>query len=571
MQIGPVLSLRSPFLSRPSVATTVSPDRAELQADLAKEFPDLRATLLKPGVAPTVAIEQARQAVESWVSNQVVPADPKHQHFWKGVAQWRATRAIDDLRPDWHTRAMENRQTAGTLWDIAEDPFTVTDSLVEDKWNLWPEFAEKKTCVLLDMVDNYLGADQVARAIDKFVAAQEGHSATPGDLFASLPGDWSKVMDGWLAQPHLPMVRSKLEPDGSLALSQEAFKLYPDSDGSYDQSWTIPVAIRYEDSQGLKTHRVMLSEPQARIELPAVGQVKWAYPNAGGKGVYRTDTQLCDQDFDKLENDERFAITANQWRLVRHGEVKVGTFLDLAVKMSKQADDSTLGLLNTEIDYLGRCRVNPQDREAFQALARTLLRPGLERLEAAGPALHRPRLAEQTTDLLALNGDQQALEQVKPGPFKAVLEGKAEALIGELETHPDKDRARELVVNLSNTAEPEVARRLVRVLADCPEDTAANAVWGLAFGVSEPNREAFMESLSQNWRELPAFESWLRVAAGWPARGHLRELAQAKNDAQALEFLDQEVFRNEIRYMDPVAGDLGAWLSGASASFSFFS
>ncbi|MGE0494548.1 MAG: hypothetical protein AB7S38_35390 [Vulcanimicrobiota bacterium] len=531
-----------------------------MQAVREVAFPDLRAHLLVPGVVPAVAIEQSRQAVESWVANQVTPSQPKHEHFWKAVADWRADRAIGDLRPDWHTRAMETRRTAGTLWRIAEEPFAVTDSLVEDTWNQWPDFAAAKTRALLDMVDDYLGPDRLARAIDRFVAAHDGRPATPGDLFASLPGDWSKVMDGWLAQPHLPMVRSKLEPDGSLDLSQEAFKLYPDSKGTYDQRWIIPVAIRYEDSQGVKTHRVMLCEPQARVELPAVGQVKWAYPNAGGKGVYRTDTQLCEQDFDKLENEEQFALTANQWRLVRHGEAKVGTFLDLALKLSRQADDSTLGFLNTESDYLGRCRVRPADREAFQAFARTLLRPGLERLEAAGPALHRPHLAEQTTRLLARNGDRAALESVKPGPFKAVLEGKAEELISELETRPGKDRARELLVDLSNNGDPGVARRLVKVLAESDEDTTGMALWGLVHGVSEPNREAFMDCLNQKWKELPAFESWLQVASTWPTRDQLRGLAIRKNDPQTAEFLEKNVFRGEARYMESVSDDLGAWL-----------
>ncbi|MCA9791071.1 MAG: hypothetical protein KC910_04720 [Candidatus Eremiobacteraeota bacterium] len=560
MQIGPTLAPRSLFSARASVATPKAPDSAQLQAVARAAFPDLRGILLGPGLAPRAAIEKSREMVEAWIANQAPPADPKLEHFWKGVAAWRAGRAIDDLRPDWQTRALENRHTAGTLWDVAEDPFAVTDSLIEDKWNLWPDFAEKKTGVLLDMVDNYLGGDQLARAIDKFVAARDGRPAKPADLFASLPGDWSKAMDGWLTQPHLPMVRSKLEPDGSLALSQSAFKLYPDSKGNYDQQWTIPVVIRYEDSQGLKTHRVMLSEPKAKVALPAVGKIQWAYPNAGGKGVYRTDTQLSEQDFDKLDKDERFAVTANQWRLVRHGEAKVGSFLDLALKMSGQADDSTLALLNTEMDYLGRCRVRPEDRQAFQALARTLLRPGLERLEAAGPAPHRPQLAEQTRDLLALNGDTQALEKVKPGPFRAVLEGKAEPLISELEGHPDKDRARELVVNLSNNNDPRVAERLMAALAASDDDTAASAVWGLAFGVSEPNRQAFMDCLNQNWKELPAFESWLRVAAGWPARESLRGLAQQKNDSQTLELLEHDVLRGELRYMDSVAGDLGSWL-----------
>lgn len=563
MQIGPTLTPRFFAWARPATAD-LRPDRAELAATPQVEFPDLRGTLFKPGAAPQSAIDEARQTVQAWMANQAPAADPKHEHFWQGVAAWRAGRAIDDLRPDWHTRALENRTTAGTLWDIAEDPFAVTDSLVEDKWGLWGGFAQRKTAALLDMVDNYLGGNRLAQAIDKFMAAQDGRPAEPEQLFAQLPGDWSKVMQGWLEQPHLPMVRSKLRPDGQLELRQQAFQLYPDSKGSYDQQWSIPVVVRFEDSQGVKTHRVMLSEPEARVSLPAVGEVKWAYPNAGGKGVYRTDTQLAEQDFDQLDHDERFALTANQWRLVRHGEVKVGTFLDLALKLSRQADDSTLALLNTEMDYLGRCRVYPEHRQAFQRLARTLLRPGLERLEAAGSAPHRPNLIRQTRSLLALNGDRPSLAKLEAGPYQAVLEGKAEALVQELESNPGQERARELVVNLSNTPEPAVAERVIKALASADDETAAEALWGLAFGVSEPIRQAFTDCLRENWKELPAFETWLRVGAGWPLRESLRPLAQAKNDPETLAFLEQDVFQGELRYMDPVAGDLGAWLGGGN-------
>lgn len=58
-----------------------------------------------------------------------------------------------------------------------------------------------------------------------------------------------------------------------LIIQQSGFSLYPDEDlHNQENRWTLPLAIRFRDSQGIKTQRTLVLPNKTEVSLEAVAR-----------------------------------------------------------------------------------------------------------------------------------------------------------------------------------------------------------------------------------------------------------------------------------------------------------
>ncbi|MBI3924398.1 MAG: ERAP1-like C-terminal domain-containing protein, partial [Armatimonadetes bacterium] len=186
-------------------------------------------------------------------------------------------------------------------------------------------------------------------------------------------------MKSWVEQEGFPVVRVDGEQN-VMRLEQNRFFADPGQKKS-DQTWEIPLVVKYEDDEGVKEHRVLFNQRSGQIELPASGAVRWMYPNADAGGFFRlsfSDSQLqalLDKGLDHLTPAEKIGLLEDQWELVRTGQSPIGRFMDVLSRFSGERDPMVVTQLCDRLTYLDRFVIQPDDRDRLAGFTRSSLRP----------------------------------------------------------------------------------------------------------------------------------------------------------------------------------------------------
>lgn len=582
LKIGRQMKARALFLKLCLGLSLLSPTHA--QPPIAEALRDSQQEASKQ-------ITSIRDLSSDWFLKASPPQAEEFTTLYRGVAHWRADHDMMKVRPEWGLQRIRPYKFITSMWDACSLKYGITEA--ELYQGEWAEYREKTALVvsksLLDMVASFTGRDELALSIDRFAKSQAGAKAQPEALWASLPSfqgkSWADILDPWTKNTGFPLVYASLVPNSNeLRLRQMGFRLYPDSDALPSDRWLIPMAVRYEDEEGLKTHKLLLEKSYDVVSLPARGVVKWAYPNAGGTGFYRTllsersHQALLDFGFEKLSPNERVALVGNQWRLVRHGESSVALFLDLVELSVDKADDAMLALFLTEMDYLRSYEVDPRDYEAWNQFVRRSLRDLLNQtLSAKATAPHQLKSQARLLRVAALAGDPAAKAALnkraaipylkgslsaKYGPIHAAVSGNPRVLprmLQELRQTSKGGDGYNLVAALAHSRDIELLNETLDTLLQRPDEVVDYAIWGLSAGSPEARKLGF-HRLQEKWRDLPAFEGWLRAYSGGPDRHALLGLAREKNDEEALKILDVRD-SGQFLTMDRVSGDIGDWLA----------
>ncbi len=599
----PVRGLQSPqAVDTPTLRTEVATESVSLSHSVerpSRPIPSPKAAQLSdPNPRARV-----KETIAAWMAKNAPAADDKETLLWEGLADWRAGISLDQAKSEWGVRGQDAITNARTMWALADETYALRDESVHQvPYPGWHQAVlPNQAKALMGMLAGQVGEARLVEAFDRFVANRAGQATSAWDLFAALPPVHGRsareVMAGWLDQPHFPKIDSYLREDSSgtkLEVRQKSWKLYPDTKGGFEQSWSIPLAIKFQDDEGVKVVSTVLDPTEHEISLPAKGKVRWFYPNGGGTGVFRTG--LSEKDYRALEgqglahltSSEKFAFVANQWRLVRHGEVSVGSFLSLARKAAQGADDDMLALLKTEVRYLSSYRVTPEDRPAFDRAVRDILGPGMIRLgfnRAEGEPRHRQALRVECLELLVAAADPKATAHIRES-LAAFRAGEPNELVGDPEQadrwgvmlgdeasvrrglsqlksgQADTPSGVQLLEKVSFLLRSPAAQGEVLdwILSAPPEKEVA--LWAITSSGERSVRDEAFAYFQQNLATLPEDRkaSWLRVLAGGTERERLRTLITTSADEKTREFFENQVDRDEVRHMGPVTPGISQWL-----------
>ncbi len=164
----------------------------------------------------------------------------------------------------------------------------------------------EKGASVLRMLEQHIGPTVFRDGVRDYLRTHAYGNADTNDLWVSLGRSPKQpvpeLMDGWIFQPGFPVVTTEVRGN-ELQLSQQRFT-YIAQASTAEQLWQIPVQIRLVIGDRTEHRRLLLTERETTVGIPA--GVTSVFVNEGGHGFYRVRhqapllEQLLDQGLDRL-------------------------------------------------------------------------------------------------------------------------------------------------------------------------------------------------------------------------------------------------------------------------------
>jgi puromycin-sensitive aminopeptidase len=487
------------------------------------------------GIQKRVAEVITHELAHQWFGNWVTMVWWDDLWLNEAFATWMAYKIVDGWRPEWRMWLDFDQGKASALGLDALRSTHPIRSVVRNADEATENFdaiTYQKGGAVLRMIEGYLGEERFRAGIRQYMQRHARANAVADDLWGALAQASSEpvveLANAWIGQSGYPLVSAALQ--GSRAtLSQTRYFSEPGQ--SAEDLWPIPVVLKFRDEAGVKTHRALVREAVATVELPAQGQVRWLCANAESSGFYRVryDGALLPalaEDLGRLSAAERVSLLSDQRALVRSAHVPVSSLLELASRFGGEQDYAVLDELDGALAAIEYRLVADEDIERFRRHARELTSAQLRPLgltaqpnEPIGLRLRRAALVR----MAALTGrDPSWIAQLREGVDR-VLEGDKTALEANLQEAAVLAAARggdealfdRLLAAYGTEADPAFKRRYLFALAAFEAPALAKRAAELAFSPTVPTQEfaGFATLLLRN--PVAREEFWTSLQARW--------------------------------------------------------
>ena len=318
--------------------------------------------------------------------------------WWNGIwlneafATFMEMLTVDAYRPDW-----QRWVDFGTARTVAFDTDSLSTTRPIEYEVVTPEDAEamfdvltyEKGASVVRMLQQYLGEEPFQSGIRHYLQTHQYANTETTDLWDAIEQATGEpvrqIMDTWIFQAGHPLVGiTTSQGSATVTVGQRHFAFAP-----HPRSGTapavgahqhIPVVLRAATEHGISTHKILLDQEMAVIELD--GEPRWIVGNHEGNGFYRVE--LDDDDLTavsavagaELSALERYTLLEDEWALLLADRGTLERVLGVARSL---ANDPDLSVWQRIIAVLGGLdRVTPPElTEAFAAWARGLISPAL--------------------------------------------------------------------------------------------------------------------------------------------------------------------------------------------------
>jgi puromycin-sensitive aminopeptidase len=353
--------------------------------------PESASLPVKKRIAEVVTHELAHQWFGNWVTMRW------WDDLWlnESFATWMAYKIVAAWRPEWRIWLDFDQGKAAALGlDALRSTHPVHAEVrnPEDMGEAFDLITYEKGGAVLRMIESWLGEEPFRRGIRLYMRRHARGNAEAADLWAALQQASAQpvveLAHSWIHQPGFPLVG--LSRDGAkVHLTQRRFLSEAGARG--EGAWPVPVVLRYADDRGAREQRLILRGDAAEVTLDAVGAVRWVFGNGGSTGFYRVDHAAPDRaalsrHLSELRPEERIALLADEWALLRSGDRAPEPFLELVAAFAGEQDRAVLDELVGRLGAVEHRLLDPGARTRFRSFAASLLRPSLDRtgLDAAG-------------------------------------------------------------------------------------------------------------------------------------------------------------------------------------------
>lgn len=314
-----------------------------------------------------------------------------------------------------------------------------------------------KGSAVLRMIELFMGEENFRAGVGNYLRKHAYANTVTTDLWEGLDGasEWpiGEIMDTWVYQRGFPQIDVETVP-GGVQLSQRRFLAIPDE--SDTTIWSVPILLRGIADGTQFTKKVLLTKDEMVVDIQ--GDIDVLIANAGS-GFYRT--KYSDDLFASLlghltalDDLERYQLVADTWSLVKSGQVRSSTFLDLVGAYGEETEQQIWSIVTGGLAALEHHVVSDESRTAFQAFVSKLVGPALDRLGWA-PQPHESDLVRK-------------------------LRGNLIAVIGNVaEDATVINRARSIVSDLlaEKEVDPEVATAALSVYAHTGDAAEYDTLW----------------------------------------------------------------------------------------------
>ena len=222
---------------------------------------------------------QAHEIGHQWFGNLVTQATWTDVWLSEGFATWFASRTMDEEQP------ADRKQLAAVIARErimkADDgdktrPIRMAKQTREELGSVYHQIVYQKGGALLHMIEEWIGPDNLQRALRDYLASHAYGNATTEDLEAALkaasPVDPTEVVNGFLNTTGVPRISVEVRCDDEPVLKMTRVS----------GNASTPVCWKTGTEAGC---RVVADVPQTTA---LQGCPAWVFPNRRGTGYYRT-------------------------------------------------------------------------------------------------------------------------------------------------------------------------------------------------------------------------------------------------------------------------------------------
>ncbi len=334
----------------------------------------------------------AHELAHMWFGNLVTMGWWDDLWLNEAFAEWFAHKATEAVAPQyqvWNDFQLDkNRALTDDAMDTTHAVWTPVQT-PSQALEMFDVITYQKGCAVMRMLETFVGDTPFRAGIRSYMKAFAGRNADGSDLWHHLElasgQPVGQLMRSWVEQPGFPLVTLSLN-DRTVALEQARFYSDPDK-AETDQQWNIPLELRYEDAGGIRTHRILLTDRLASVELPGRGPVAWVYGNANEVGFYRVhhaDETADRLPVERLNATEQMGLLEDQWSLVRNGLLPIDRFLPMVDRFTASQDHNVLRALSDRLATLERLLIDGGDHAVHAVFRRRLAQQFAGHLSALG-------------------------------------------------------------------------------------------------------------------------------------------------------------------------------------------
>jgi alanyl aminopeptidase len=453
------------------------------------------------GYASTAAHELSHQ----WFGDLVTTAWWDDIWLNEAFATWSERRLLAEWKPEWNSRVAD---VADKL--RAEDD----DSLIsarkirqeilanDDIINAFDNITYQKGATVIGMFENWMGPAEFRKGVQSYLTHYAYQATTAAQFLDSLSTSSKKnvtaAFSTFLDQAGVPLVSVGLDCHGdeaTLHLTQQRF-LPLGSKGSADQTWQIPLCVRYGTGASGHSQCTLMTEGSATLALTeAKGCPAWVQGNDRAIGYYRVDYEgsllaaLTNGDVQaRLPATERADLMGNAAALVKGGKLAAADSLSLVNTFHDDPEryvaDAAMTLALAPLGSLVPDDLEPNFQRFllgnFQARAHALgwtATPG----ETDDTRLLRPRLVRPVATWgndreFAAQG--QALADKWLADHGAVDPNMLDAVLGTAAFYGDKALFDRFLTELKKTEDKQTRQALLRAMLAFRDPKAIEAGMG---------------------------------------------------------------------------------------------
>jgi alanyl aminopeptidase len=350
----------------------------------------------KRGFFSTHAHELAHQ----WFGNLVTPVWWDDIWLNESFATWNAYIILDRLFPDENYRdALQNSVSRVMSNDSLASARQIREPINrhEDIGSAFNGITYQKGGGVLSMFESFLGRDNFRDGIRHYMKTFAFGNTTAEDFIGAIADanpqidgqDLRDAFDSFIEQAGLPVISSTLsctEKGVQLQINQQRY-LPVGSEGSIDQSWTIPACFSAIEGGKFSSQCFLLKDRTQTVQLNTERCPDAILPNTGGNSYYRwslppAQWQSLMQYFDELSITEQISVANSLSAALNNGSMPLSDYL-IAVPAIIRSDSWRVAIAPRDDLYkIKEFVANDEERLQLEAKLREWYQPQLDRLNA---------------------------------------------------------------------------------------------------------------------------------------------------------------------------------------------
>ena len=308
--------------------------------------------------ATTVAHEMAHQ----WFGDLVTMAWWDDVWLNEAFATWMEDKILEPYKPAWRMELERTRETALAMeGDALVSARRIRQQIAsnDDIQNAFDEITYQKGGAVIGMFEAFVGPDRFRKGIARYLGEHAHGNATSADFLAAVSAETTPELGPafatFLDQPGVPLVRGELacaagKPGEARVALRQARYFPAGSAGGAEQTWQIPVCVRWGAGQEEGRACTLLKEKSAELPLPGAKRCPdWLLLNAGSAGYYHGGytgpalAAVLKGGGRELPLVERLGVLHDMAALVQSGDLPLADAFGRLPELGKDPSPDVLG------------------------------------------------------------------------------------------------------------------------------------------------------------------------------------------------------------------------------------